>query len=58
MEIKRWDTGAVIISGDETSLIELVVRAVKEKKNLYGADLSGAAMNMLCAMRDCAHRSI
>ena len=49
MEIKRWDTGDVIISGDETTLRDLVQRAAIEKKplyraNLYKANLTGASL--------------
>lgn len=44
MEIKCLATNKVIIGGDETSLRDLVQRAVKEKRSLYGASLRWASL--------------
>jgi len=44
-EIRRWDTNAVIYTGEADSLRELVERAVRERVDLYYANLSGAKLS-------------
>ena len=45
MNITRWDTGAIIYSGEATAMAELLTNAVNDHVNCYRASLVGASLD-------------
>ena len=45
IEIKSWLTGSILFEGDFSSVAEALLKALKARANLSGADLSGANLS-------------